>query len=154
MLVTSICYKYGCIPWSRREVTGLQVVLARHAEFGLQQASKWCMGFGRVRVPVYVPPSISFFIRGHLQNLNFKFEKFKHNFETLNDFKWKSWKLKSFILYVSSSKIVWKTQKIQFQLLHIGFPRKKTLGKELVCQYYNTCGLMWQKPHDESHNHH
>ena len=40
-----------------------------------------------------------FSIRGRLQNLNFKFDKFKRSFTWQDDFKWKSCLLQSFITF-------------------------------------------------------
>jgi hypothetical protein len=41
----------------------------------------------------------SFSVQGRLQNLNFKFKKFKRSFPWQDDFKWKSYQLQSFITF-------------------------------------------------------
>jgi hypothetical protein len=69
-------------------------------------------------------------MRGNLQNLNFKFDKFKRSFRWQDDFKWKiinyrvSWLFKIYNFCFGSFfsyEVIWKTQKY-FQIIFIGKP--------------------------------
>jgi hypothetical protein len=71
-----------------RHFDGAAAACGAGAEIGGAEA----LGSSQLRMSAMVQRKIynfrvvSFFIRGHLQNLNFKFKKFKRNFGSLNYF--------------------------------------------------------------------